>query len=94
MRLTVGRINFEDRRHWLYDTSMDMVHFSLRHGKFRTELSFGREILVDLEAIKNDKPDRNNTLMLHSEFRGIEDITLAGYVIRRDDRDNSSSPSI
>ena len=30
---------------------------------------------------------RNNTTILHTEFRGIEDITLAGYVIRRDDRD-------
>ena len=42
---------------------------------------------MDLEAIKEDKPDRINTIMMYTDFRGIEDITLAGYVIRRDDRD-------
>lgn len=87
LRVTVGRLNFEDPRHTLYDTSMDVVHGLLRYGKFNTELSFGRENLVDLEAIKQDKPDRINTILMYTEYKGIEDIKLAGYMFRRDDRD-------
>lgn len=86
-RLTVGRRNFEDQRHWLYDTSIDVALASFKQGKFRTDVWVGRENLVDLEAVKNDPPDRINTSMVFTEYRGIEDIKFTGYVVFRDDRD-------
>src|SRR5262245_1470947 len=39
-----GRRNYEDERHWLYDTSMDMFGATFRDGPWRAEFSFGREI--------------------------------------------------
>lgn len=84
--LTVGRRNFEDERHWLWDSSIDVVRGELKFGTFRAEAFAGRENLVDLDAIKRDPPDRINTYMLYTDYRGIEDIKLAAYVVMRDDR--------
>ncbi len=84
--ITVGRRNFEDDRHWLYDTSLDIASISLKLGKFRAEASVGREVLVDLDLLKTEQRDRINTYMLYTEYRGIEDIKLAGYTVFRDDR--------
>jgi alginate production protein len=85
--LTVGRRNFEDPRHWLYDTSLDVVFVSLKLGKFRAEASVGRERLVDLDLLDPDPADRINTYILYGDYRGIEDLKLAGYTIFRDDLD-------
>jgi alginate production protein len=41
---------------------------------------------VDLDLVKREEKDRLNTYMLYGEYRGIEDIKLAAYLIRRDDR--------
>jgi alginate production protein len=84
---TVGRRNFEDDRHWLYDTSLDVAVVSLKLGKFRAEASVGRERLVDLDALDPDPADRINTYILYTDYRGIEDIKFAGYTIFRDDQD-------
>ncbi len=84
--LTVGRKNFEDARHWLYDSSIDMVGVSLSRGTIRAEATMGREALFDGDLGQRQITDRINTYMLHAEYRGIEDVKFAGYVIKRDDR--------
>ena len=84
---TIGRRNYEDERHWLYDTSMDIASISLKLGKFRAEAFMGREVLVDLDLLRNEQRDRINTYILYVDYRGIEDTKLAAYTILRDDRD-------
>ncbi len=87
LEFTIGRRNFEDNRHWLYDTSMDGGVVLLKYGKFRVEASVGRESWVDGDLLDNEQTTRINTYMLYTRYRGIEDIQLAGYTIFRDDRD-------
>jgi alginate production protein len=86
--VTVGRLNFEDERHWLYDTSLDVVSASFRQGAFRARATVGREVLKDLDLVGRQQSDRNNTYMLYADWRGVEGSTLAGYTIVRDDQDN------
>jgi alginate production protein len=82
----VGRRNYEDERHWLYDASLDIASISLRKGHVRAEASVGREVLWDLDLFRREEKDRINTYMLYAEYRGIEDIKFAAYTIFRDDR--------
>jgi alginate production protein len=86
--LSVGRRNYEDDRHWLYDTSMDMVSAGYRQGRFRAEVSFGREIWTDLDLAPHiqQAKDRIDTYMLYADYRGIENHRLGAYGIARDDR--------
>jgi alginate production protein len=86
--LTLGRRNFEDDRHWLYDASLDVALLSLKLGKFRFETSFGRVALINLDAIKREVPEKINTWITYGEFRGFEDIKLAGYAVLRHDVNN------
>jgi alginate production protein len=88
----VGRRNYEDERHWLYDTSMDTVSASLRAGYFRAEATVGREVWEDMDLFKPEVEDRINTSMLYAEYRGIEDLKLAGYAITRHDLDLKERP--
>ncbi|RJP19926.1 MAG: alginate export family protein [Deltaproteobacteria bacterium] len=82
----VGRRNYEDERHWLYDTSMDTAGVSLKQGPFRADAVVGREVLLDLDLLDKEVKDRIDTCMLTAGYRGIEDIRLGGYVVFRDDR--------
>jgi alginate production protein len=84
--VNVGRRNYEDERHWLYDTSMDIVSISLKKGHFRTEAFAGREVLWDLDLLKKQERDRIDTYMLYADYRGVEDIKFAGYTVFRNDR--------
>ncbi|MDB5937206.1 MAG: alginate export porin, partial [Massilia sp.] len=86
IELTLGRRNFEDDRHWLYDTSLDVAVVKLRHGDFNGEFSFGRKDAVNLDPLKPVKETRTDNYMAYVEYRGIEDIKVAGYAIKRDDR--------
>lgn len=88
-QISLGRSNYEDNRHWLYDTSMDILMVQHKGKKFKTQLTYGREVFLNLDPLKREVTDRINTLMLHTEYRGIEDIQLAGYVIQRDDLDKN-----
>jgi len=83
--LNVGRRNYEDERHWLYDTSMDIGGAQLRLGHFRAEATAGREVAWDLDLLRNQPRDRINTYMLYADYRGIEDLKLAAYTVRRND---------
>lgn len=84
--LNAGRRNYEDERHWLYDTSMDIASISYRKGPVRAEAFAGREVLWDLDLLTKQAKDRINTYMFYADYRGIEDIKFAGYTIFRDDR--------
>lgn len=85
---TLGRYNFEDDRHYLYDTSLDVAQVRLRYPKFLAEASFGRENAVDLPLCQDSQESRINTYILYGQYRGIEGIKLAGYTIYRDDKRN------
>lgn len=87
--LSVGRKNYEDERHWLYDTSMDIVSLQLKLGTFRAEALAGREVWQDLDLLHKESKDRIDTYLLYSDYRGIEDVKLAAYAILRDDRANT-----
>ena len=84
--LNVGRRNYEDTRHWLYDTSLDIASLAFKHGHFRAEAFVGREVLWDLDLLKAEQKNRVNTHVLLADYRGIEDLTLSAFVIERDDR--------
>jgi len=84
--LHAGRRNYEDNRHWLYDTSLDMGSVELRTGRFRAEATAGRQALWDLAFGTNQVKDKIETYMLYTEYLGIEDTRLAAYAIRRYDQ--------
>ncbi len=86
LELTLGRRNFEDDRHWLYDTSLDVAVVKVRHADVNAEFSFGRKDAVNLDPLKPAPETRIDNTMAYVEYRGIEDIKLAGYAIKRDDR--------
>jgi alginate production protein len=82
---TVGRRNFEDARLWLYDAALDAFVVKHKYGHLHSEASVSRENLVDGDLIKKVRRGRINNYMLYTEYRGIEDHKVAGYVIRRVD---------
>lgn len=84
--LTVGRRNFEDDRHWLYDTSLDGAHARIRQGDFRTDISLTRKDWFNGDLLQSVPRGRINNYMAYTEYRGIEDHKLAAYLIRRDDK--------
>jgi alginate production protein len=82
----LGRRNYEDDRHWLYDTSMDMAALGWREGRFRAEFSLGREVLRDAELLPrhHQGTDRIDTYMLYAEYRFTNNRVAAYQVIRND----------
>ncbi len=87
--LTLGRLNFEDERHWLYDTSLDIGQVRLKQGKFTFDFSVGREELVNGDLLQHTRTDRIDTYMFYADYRGIEDIKIGAYSILRDDRNKT-----
>lgn len=83
--LTLGRRNFEDNRHWLYDTSLDAALIKLKQGPFQAEFSVSRKDRLDLDLLAPVEKTRTDNYMAYLEYRGIEDIKLAGYTIFRED---------
>lgn len=84
--LTAGRRKFEDSRHWLYDTSIDMAMVGYRDALFDAFVAAGREVVVGLDLLQRQQPDRINTLIVSGDYRGIEGIKIGAYSILRDDR--------
>jgi alginate production protein len=86
--LSLGRKNYEDERHWLFDSSIDQASVGFRQGTFRAEAVAGRETRFDLDLAPRSRQarDRVDTFMLYGEYRGIEDTRLAAYSITRHDR--------
>jgi alginate production protein len=84
--LTVGRKNFEDDRHWIYDTSLDVVMARFSQGVFLAEASMSRKDKWDLDLNRSVPRGQIDNYMLHMTYRGIEDVKLNGYVIKLHDR--------
>lgn len=85
--VSLGRKNYEDERHWLFDTSLDVASIGFQGGPVRVEAAIGREVWMDMDVAPNQRQpvDRINTYILYGEYRGIEDLRLAAYVVVRDD---------
>jgi alginate production protein len=83
----IGRRNYEDERHWIYDTSMDVASVAFRQGRFRAEFMAGRETWVNLDLAPKSRQttDRIDTYMLYADYR-FENAKVAGYTLLRDDR--------
>jgi alginate production protein len=83
----IGRRNYEDERHWLYDTSLDIASIAARWGRFRIEAFGGRETWVDLDIAPGiQQPrDRIDTYVVYADYR-LENVRLAAYQIARNDR--------
>jgi alginate production protein len=84
--LNFGRRNYEDARHWLYDSSLDIASVTFKRGRFRVEAFVGREVLWDMDLLRAETKNRINTHVVNAEYRGIEDLTLSAFMIERDDR--------
>jgi alginate production protein len=84
----VGRRNYEDDRHWLYDQSLDAALISAQRDKLMLQYSKSRARLVDLDILRRDPRDRINNDIFFLEYRGIEDHKLNAYTVYRDDRNN------
>jgi len=87
---TLGRLDFEDDRHWIYDTSLDIakVGLGLGRGKVNAHFSVGRENLVDNDLLQDTEKNDINTYIFYADYRATEGIKLAAYSIYRDDRDD------
>ena len=85
--VAVGRRNYEDERHWLWDTSMDVASIAYRSGRFRIEAFGGRETWVDLDAAPNSRQvkDKIDTYVVYADYR-FEGLRVAAYTVSRDDR--------
>ena len=83
----VGRRNYEDERHWLYDTPLDVGSITFRQGPLRIEGFYGREVYKNLNLWPNQfqVKDKINTSLLYVDYRGIEDHRLAAYTMERKD---------
>ena len=88
--ITVGRRAFEDARLWLYDAALDGVIVKHKMENLHTEFSVTREDLLDLDLLVNVPKGRIDNYMVYSEYRGIEDHKIAGYVIKRIDQEKPS----
>ncbi|MEO6320934.1 MAG: alginate export family protein [Polaromonas sp.] len=84
--MTLGRRNFEDGRHWLYDTSLDTAFVKFKQGAYQAELSVSRKDRLDLDLFAPVQKTRTDNYMFYLDYRGIEDIKVAGYTIARNDR--------
>jgi alginate production protein len=76
--LQVGRVDFDERREWLYDQDLDTVRAIWERGSFRLEASYS-EFLFDASVL--DEASRNTMVYLSNNDSKRH---LAGYVIHRD----------
>ncbi len=83
--LNVGRRNYEDERHFLYDGSIDVASLSFKHEDWRAEAFVARDVLWGLDFIQHAKTVPVQTTMLHVIYQGFENQVLGGYAMRRRD---------
>ena len=85
--ISVGRKNYEDERHWLYDSSLDIASVAVKVGPFRVEATAGREVYVDGDVAPNQRQPKDaiDTYIVYADYRGIADHRFAVYTIIRDD---------
>jgi hypothetical protein len=83
--INLGRRNYEDDRHWVFDGSMDVVSLSYRHENVRAEAMVARDVLWSLDALRHTKKQRIESSLLSVDYRGFDNQVLAAYVLRRND---------
>src|SRR3990170_6062553 len=76
----------------MFDTSMDIAAITFRQGDFLAEAQVGREVLWDLDLLKNQERSKIENTLLYIEYRGIEDSKLAAYAIKRKHRTSPEAP--
>jgi alginate production protein len=91
LSLQLGRQRFEDERQWLYDEELDALRVRYEREALAAELSASRDGLVRKNVLSGHTPDRINNYMLLASYRPLEDLTLEGYAIARDNRDADRS---
>lgn len=83
--VNIGRRNYEDDRHWVFDGSLDVASLSYRHENVRAEAMIARDVLWSLDALRRTVKQPIETAMLYADYRGFDNHVLAAYVIRRND---------
>jgi alginate production protein len=83
--INIGRRNYEDDRHWVFDGSIDVASLGYRHDDVRGELMVGRDLLWSLDALRRVKKPLTEMAMLYVDYRGFDNNVLAAYVLRRRD---------
>jgi alginate production protein len=83
--INLGRRNYEDDRHWVFDGSIDVASLSYRHENVRGELMVGRDLLWSLDALRKIKKPLTEMAMLYADYRGFDNNVLAAYVMKRRD---------
>jgi alginate production protein len=83
--LNLGRRNYEDDRHWLYDGSIDVASLTYRQDNVRVEAMIGRDVLWSLDLLQKAKKQPTEMFMLYADYRGFDNQVLGAYVIRRND---------
>ena len=64
--LNVGRRNYEDERHFLFDGSIDVVALNYRHEDWRGELMIGRDIFWQWDALQHIDKQPIEMALLHA----------------------------
>jgi alginate production protein len=86
--LNIGRRNYEDDRHWIFDGSMDVVSLAVRQGDWRAEVMVGRDVLWSLDALRHTVKPGVESTMLWVDYRGVQDHLISAYALKRSDRDD------
>jgi alginate production protein len=86
LSLQVGRQRFEDERQWLYDEELDAARLRFRRGTLSMELSLSQEAIVPKDLLSSVRGDRINNYVFYASYSLLEDLTLDGYAIVRDDQ--------
>lgn len=85
--INLGRRNYEDDRHWVFDGSLDVASLSYRHENIRAEAMVARDVLWSLDALRHVRKARIESAMLYADYRGFDNQVLAAYVLKRRDMD-------
>lgn len=85
--INLGRRNYEDERHWVFDGSMDVASLGYRHQNVRAEAMVARDVLWSLDALNHARKQRIETAYLYADYRGFDNHVLAAYVLKRRDLD-------
>ena len=85
LELNLGRRNYEDDRHWLFDGSIDVASLSYRHENVRAEAMVGRDVLWSLDLLRHAKKGPTEMAMLYADYRGFDGNVIGGYLMKRSD---------
>jgi alginate production protein len=94
LSLQLGRQNYDDKREWVLDETLDSGRILYSVGDFDLELAAGRENLFGEDLLNDEDKDRVNTYILFADYEIVDDIDLSGYVVKRDDREEKDGSPV